>query len=112
MSEPAYRVFHRIVRTNPATLADFVSNEEKGLAPPDDPELRAVWDGLSVYSTLSQARRKRRMSPGIGVFIAVLRVPTDGSVRYERTLGGDGHHTVWGDPAALLALVAVVEAGS
>ncbi len=62
-----------------------------------------------MFSTLSQARRKRRTSPGLGNYIAVLRVPTDGSLRFERTLGGDGHHTLWAEPAVLLALVVSVE---
>jgi hypothetical protein len=72
---------------------------------PSDPKLRDVWDGLSVYSTLSQARRKQRMSPVLGAFIAVLRIPTDGSIRFARTLGGDGHHSIWAKPADLRALV-------
>jgi hypothetical protein len=107
--EPGYRFFHRIAQTNPATVTDFTSNVAKGRPAPDDPVQRAVWDGLSVYSTLAQARRKRRASPAIGNFIAVLRIPLDGSVRIERTLGGDGHHTIWGDPARLLSLVVSVE---
>jgi|SRR6266496_5673868 len=109
MTDQGYRHFHRIVKTNPSRLDDFLSNAEKGNPPPDDPALRAVWDGLSVYSTLGQARRKRRTSPAIGDFIAVLRVPTDGSVRFARTLSGDGHHTIWGDPAVLRALIVSIE---
>jgi hypothetical protein len=61
-----------------------------------------------VYSTLAQARRKRRESPVLGSFIAVLRVPLDGSVRVESTFG-PSHHTIWGDPDVLLALVIAVE---
>ena len=109
MIEPGYRLFYRIVRTNPATLADFTSNADKGRPVPDDPVQSAVWGGLSAYSTLAQARRKRRASPAIGEFIAVLRVPLDGSIRIERTLGGDGHHTLWGKPATLLSFVVSVE---
>ena len=108
MIDGGYRLLHRIVRTNPPTRDDFVSNAAKGLPPPDDSERRAVWGGLSVYSTEAQARRKRRVSPMLGGFIAVLRVPIDGSVRVERTLGGDGHHTVWGESDELLALVVAV----
>ncbi|MCC7371865.1 MAG: hypothetical protein IT306_25850 [Chloroflexi bacterium] len=109
MVDPHFRLLHRIVRTNPPTLDDFTSNAARNRPAPDDPTLLAVWDGLSVFSTLSQARRKRRVSPGIGSYVAVLRVPTDGSVHVERTLGGDGHHTIWGEPDALLALVVSVE---
>lgn len=109
MTEQGFRLLHRIVRTNPPTLDDFTSNASRGRPAPDDPVKRAVWDGLSVYSTLSQARRKRRVSPAIGNFIAVLAVPTGATLRVERTLGGDGHHTIWGEPTALLALVVSIE---
>lgn len=108
MTQTDFRLLHRIVRTDPPTRDDFLSNEAKGNPPPDDPARRAVWGRLSVYSTEAQARRKRRASPVLGRFVAVLRVPTDGSVRVERTLGGDGHHTVWGAPDKLLALVVAV----
>ena len=108
MTDPGYRLLHRIVRTDPPTQDDFVSNAAEGRPPPADPDRRAVWDGLSVYSTEAQARRKRRASPILGPYIAVLRVPTDGSVRIERTLVGDGHHTIWGEPDRLLALVVAV----
>lgn len=108
-TEEGYRLFYRIVRTNPPTLYDFTSNLELGREVPADPELAALWDGLSVQSTLAQARRRRRASPMLGNYIAVLRVPTDGSIRFERTLSADGHHTLWGDPAELLALVVSIE---
>jgi hypothetical protein len=75
---------------------------------PSDSRDAAVWDGLSVYSTAAQARRKQRSSPVLGDFIAVLRVPLDGSVRIERTRG-EGHHTLWADADVLLSLVVAVE---
>ena len=107
--DQGYRLFYRIVRTNPPDLVDFTSNAALGKRVPTDPELAALWDGLSVQSTLAQARRRRRASPMLGDYIAVLRVPTDGSFRCQRTLSADGHHTIWGDPAALHALVVSVE---
>ena len=108
MIEQGYRDFYRIVRTDPPTLFDFTSGKGRGTPEPLSEAHRAVWDGLSVFSTLNQARRKQRVSPVLGTFIAVLRVPTDGSVRFARTLGGDGHHTVWGDPSYLRSLVVSV----
>ena len=108
MTDSAYRLLHRIVRTNPPTLDDFLSNLARGRPIPNDPEDARVWDGLSVYSTAAQARRKRRTSPVLGSFIAVLRVPLDDSVRIERTRG-DGHHTIWGEPVTLSGLVIAVE---
>ena len=109
MAQEGYRLFYRIVRDNPVTLWDLTSGKGRGTPEPQNPERRAVWDGISVFSTLSQARRKRRVSPAIGSYIAVLRVPTDGSVRIERTLRDDGHHTLWAAPSALLMMVLSVE---
>ena len=76
---------------------------------PTDPERAALADGLSVQATLAQARRRCRASPALGQYVAVLRVPTDGTVRYERTLKAPGHHTLWAEPAVLVALVVSVE---
>ena len=109
MIEREYRLFYRIVLTNPPTPYDFTSGKARGTPEPLGAAQRAVWDGVSVFSTMSQARRKRRTSPVLGSFIATLRVPTDGSIRFARTLGGDGHHTIWGEPADLMALVVSVE---
>lgn len=108
MIEPGYRFLYRVVRTNPPTIQDFLSNLELGRETPVDPEMAELWDGLSVQSTLAQARRRSRISPMLGRFIAAVRVPTDGSIRFERTRG-EGHHTLWGDAADLLARVVSVE---
>jgi hypothetical protein len=66
--------------------------------------LAALWDGISVQNTLAQARRKVRVSPRLGSYVAILRVSTDGPVRFRRSLG-PGHFTLWGEPEVLLALV-------
>ncbi len=108
VADAGYRLFFRIVKTNPPTHVDFRSGKAKGEEPPNDPRLRAVFDGISVFSTLSQARRKRRRSPILGEYVAVLRVPTDGSTRYERTFRDEGHHTIWADEALLLSFVVSV----
>jgi hypothetical protein len=109
VAEEGYRDFYRIVLSYPSTLYDYQSSKARGGTVPATPSRRAVWDGLSVFSTRSQARRKCRVSPMLGSFIAQMRVPTDGSVRFERTLGGDGHHTIWGDPEVLMTLEVSVE---
>jgi hypothetical protein len=106
--EPGVCYLDRVVRTNPPTIHDCVSNLALGKEIPVDPELAELWDGLSVQSTMAQARRRSRISPMLGRFVAVLRIPTDGSVRYERTRG-EGHHTRCGEPAELPALVVSVE---
>jgi hypothetical protein len=109
VTEEGFRLFYRIVRDSPPSLWDFTSGKARQTREPIDPERREVWDGLSVFSTLSQARRKRRTSPGIGQYIAVLRVPLDGSVRMQCTLRDDGHHTLWASPAKLRGLVLSVD---
>jgi hypothetical protein len=109
MSDDGFRLFYRIARNDPPRLQDFTSNRALGKQEPLDSEQAVLWDGLSVQSTLAQARRRRRASPMLGVCIAVLRIPLDGSVRIERTLSSAGHHTIWGDPAQLLGLVVAIE---
>src|SRR5689334_4842696 len=102
--------FYRIVRTNPATEADFLSDKARGLPPRnDDPLTLHVWDGISVYQTLAQAQRKARDYPFLGSYIAELSLDIDvPPVRIEKTFGR-GHHTVWGPPAALLrAVVSII----
>ena len=108
MSDAGYRDFYRIVYTDPPELIDFTSGKGRGTPEPLSAAHLAVWDGISVYSTLNQARRKQRVSPVLGSYIAILRVPTDGMIRFARTLGGDGHHTLWGEPAHLRSLVVAV----
>jgi hypothetical protein len=101
--------FYRIVRTNPATEADFLSDKARGLPPRNDEPLTLhVWDGISVYQTLAQARRKARDYPFLSAFIAELSLDIDvPPVRIEKTFGR-GHYTIWGAPAVLIrALVSI-----
>lgn len=94
--------FYRIVRTDPPSLHDFLSAQQLGKrSPGNDPELQRLQDGLSVYATLAQARRKARASPALGSYVATLDIPDDAHVIYERTLTSSGHHTLWGDAALL-----------
>jgi hypothetical protein len=108
VTDSEYRLFYRVVKSDPPTLEDFLSSEARGHPPPDDRSRRAVWDGISVFSTEAQARRKARVSPALGGYVAALYVVDGGPVRYKRTLGGDGHHTLWGTPSTLLGLVVSV----
>ena len=96
----------------PPALQDFLSDRARGRPVPRDPELRRLHDGLSVYSTLAQARRKARAFPVLGRFIAVVRRPADASITAERTIPGSaGHHTLWGDAETLLDCVESVVDG-
>lgn len=103
------RVFYRVVQANPPTLEDFTSHVALGKAPMSaDPVRRRMAEGLSVYATFRQARRNARSFPGHGGFIAELVLPDDTPVTVERTGHQPGHHTIWGDPAALLRTVVSV----
>ena len=55
------RTFFRVVKTDPPRLEDLVSNDAKGMTPPDErAEILRVWSGISVYATAAQARPMAR----------------------------------------------------
>lgn len=106
----APRRFFRVVKTNPPSLNDFLSNVARGIKPPDeDAETLRLWLGVSVYATAAQARRMARRYPRHGAFIAHLEVEAGAPVRFERTLSTPGHHTMWAMPAYLITQVVAVE---
>lgn len=105
------RILYRIVRNDPPTLLDFTSNAALGRALRNPtPELLDRWAGLSTYDSEGQARwRARRAAEQgrpLGQFIAMLEVGP--GTRVEKTFAR-GHHTIWGEPAVLLANVMRVE---
>jgi hypothetical protein len=64
-----------------------------------------------VNATVAQARRKARVSPQLGRFIATLDIDTPDRLVFERTTSGPGHWTIWGRPEDLLkAVVSVIAA--
>jgi hypothetical protein len=101
----AERVLYRIVKTDPPTLSDFLSNRERGLARREN-ETKDVWGGLSHYDTIERAAKTARRFPSIGTFVAAVRLADD-EFRIEQTFRR-GHYTVWGDPQALLDAVQFV----
>ncbi len=103
---PVERLFYRIVRTDPPTIADFLSNRARGKARRPVESVRE-WEGLSLFDTEAQARRMARRFPRLGVYIAALRVPADGPIVVEQTFG-PGHYTLWGDPQDFLPRVVAV----
>src|SRR5215211_8313499 len=100
------RPFYRLVRSNPPTMDDFVSNKAKAIpmARPD-PEVALLWDGISVYATETQARNQARVKPWLGAYIAELVVTENDPITVRRSGTGRGYHTLWGDPAELNARV-------
>ena len=107
------RTFYRICLTDPPTRRDFLPAKE--LKPdrpaPRDPKLRELWEtGVSAYATEQQAPRKARgwepLFP-LGQHVARLDIPDEAAIAADKTLG-PGHHTLRGDPDALLARVVSV----
>ena len=98
------RRFYRLVRSNPSTLDDYMSNKAKGIpmARPD-PEVSLLWDGISVYATETQARNQAKAKPWLGSYIAELTVADGDPITFRRTGTSRGHHTLWGAPADLRA---------
>ena len=96
------RTFYRVVKTAPPKLEDFLSNTAKGW-PPRGVEIARpeLWEGLSVYDSEANARRKARQVPVIGSHIAKVELPAETSFKYEKT-GGRGHYTLWAEAQTLL----------
>ena len=95
--------FYRVVRSDPPKLDDFTSQKAKGiLMARPDPQVALLWDGISVYATETQARRRATVLPHLGTYIAELAVSESDPITARRTGTSQGHHTLWGDPADLL----------
>jgi hypothetical protein len=100
------RAFYRIVLTDPPTPVDFTSFAALGRRPRRaDSNVDRLWDGLSMYDTEERARQKARQLPYLGGYLARVMISIGAPFRVERTLASPGHHTVWGDPTALLNCV-------
>ena len=103
-------VFYRVIVGEVPTVADFLSHLAKGrtLRNPT-PENRRMWAGVSVYDSTEAARTAAHEFPRLGRFIAAVLIEDDSAIRWERTGATPGHHTLWGDPAMMLATVVRVE---
>src|SRR5215208_3956814 len=105
------RVAYRILRTNRPTPTDFTSNAALGRRL-ENPSLQRqrLWEGISVWGTLAQARRLARRYPRTGQWISELRIPVDASIEVGKTLG-PGHYTLWGDTVEIArCIVSIVSA--
>lgn len=97
------RILYRIVKHKPPVLADFASYRSLGLGTlRDDPEMRRLAEGLSVYATLAQARRAARAQPYLGRFVAEIVIDDEAHLTCERTGRKPGHHTIWCVPPEML----------
>ena len=99
------RTFYRVALANPPSNMDFTSQQALGRRSTIlNPELSRLADGISVFSTEGQARRKARQYPWLGSFISRLDIVDHNPIRIEKTLGRS-HHTLWGTPRQLAACV-------
>jgi hypothetical protein len=104
------RTLYRIVRTNPPTVSDFLSDDALGRGSADESaDVRRLRAGCSVFNTEAQARRRAKAFPLLGRYIAVLSILDDPDIqiKIERS-PGTGHHTIWDDREWLLRDVTAV----
>src|SRR5207253_2758729 len=90
--------FYRIVKTNPPTEADFLSNQAQGRPSPRsvarDPALLDRWAGISVFETEAQARRRALARPDLGRFIVSVEFGSEEQLRVLSWGDGTGHTTL------------------
>jgi hypothetical protein len=98
------RVFYRIIRDATPTHDDFKSHKELG-KPLRDESNRRLWErAVSVYDNIDAAMRTARRYPGIGSYVAALRLPIETEIEVEQT-GPRHHFTLFGAAAELITLV-------
>lgn len=102
------RTFYRIVWTDPPTLDDFLSHLERGVELRNlRPETARLHSGVSMYRTLSLARKRAKKRPpwmGSG-YIARVTIPLGDDIGVERTTRSEGHYTVCCEASRLLSWV-------
>lgn len=104
-------VFYRLVQADPPTLRDFLSYEALGIRPRRSltARQRDQWRGVSHYATLAAARARPRVSPHLGGYVALVRIPAGALARIEQAGLDPDHYNVWAEPADLLGWVVSVE---
>lgn len=95
--------YYRLVRTNPPTTWDFLSNQAKG-RPPRRPEILdpSLYAGVSVFDDRAAAAAFALRRPA---WIAALELRPSDRVRITKTGRHPNHYTVHADPAVLLAAI-------
>jgi len=94
----------------PPAMEDFYAYQALGIQPLNaEPATLRLASGVSVYATITQARRRARAMPWLGRYLASLEIHEDRPIAYERTdRRARGHFSLWGEPAELLASVGIV----
>lgn len=93
---------YRVVKHDPPTLQDFLSNAAVGKLPPPGLRMPEQWDGVSVVTSENEARW-RAVRYSLGDYIATLDILEDGPIRYRQT--SRDHMTLWAEPGEMLARV-------
>lgn len=101
------RVVFRIVHHSPPALDDFKSHQALG-RPLRDPAMAREWaEGVSVYDSFEYAVIRVRVARfRLGRHVVPLALPDGADVTVAQTGHDPRHHTLYGPPEALLALVA------
>jgi hypothetical protein len=103
------QILYRVVQTDPPTVRDFLSQKVLGIPlKHENPKVLRLWDGLSVYRTVDQARTRAKQTPRLGLYIAELAVLPDERSVVELDNGRNGHCTIWGSPWLLRSFVVSV----
>ena len=110
VTSEAILTLYRVVHTDPPTVRDFLSQKVLGIPlKHQTAKVLRLWDGLSVYRTLEQARTRARQTPRLGLYIAELAIPlNDDRIIVELDNGRNGHCTIWGNPWLLRSFVVSV----
>jgi hypothetical protein len=106
LNAPTIVTLFRVVQTDPPTVRDFLSQKVLGIPLKTEmPKVLRLWDGLSVYRTVDQARARAWQTPRLGRYITELAVPADEEITVELDNGRNGHCTIWGSPWLLRSFV-------
>jgi hypothetical protein len=112
----SHSTFYRVLRSRIPERRDFVSNAVKYAQDIDRGRRRRVpdtgdglhmWSGVSVFSSLGEARATARQYPNLGAFIGLVQIPPNQgrAIRVERTSDATEHYTIWARPDRLAACV-------
>jgi hypothetical protein len=92
--EPLPGIYYRLIEgPGGCTRDDFLSSKDKGIFPADPECYRR---SVSIYKTLSDARRAKKVFPKLPRHVAELNLPgVHGAVRSTPQPGFESHHDWW-----------------
>lgn len=95
--------FYRILADDTPDRVDFLSYAALGRLPRRHltAQQRRSWQSVSMYDSEGEASRIA-YERNLGVAIAMVDLPEDGSVLYQQTGGNPHHYDVWAEADTLL----------